>query len=496
MAAMAIAFAGFIGIPQADGQPPSVVQANLNYEASGFLTPAGMAPPSMYQGAVQPVGYAAAASQAMAMQPMGQPGYVSPVGFMGSDCDGMYGGCDGCGMACGGSHCGMLGCGGVLGKLHGEGSACGGCGMQGCPSCGGLSNLRHLCLFCQGDGCSFCQSIGRGYVLGALGSLKPFGTCCQQRWYDFSAELMFLSHSNGSLSGPLTTQGVAPGVAGDPVPANQVVLSLGDADGGDDLEAGARLSAAVIFGPGGNLEVTYIGGHEWSSSAIANSATPTLFSFISDFGRNPIGGFDETDRSIQHSVSNTSSFHSGELNYRRRTVGPYCKFQGSWLVGLRYVRYNDRLAYSTFGDPTRFFNTQDALKNNLFGPQAGFDLWWNVHPGINFGMGVKAAWVQNDVKRNTFVGTGGLVPGAVVVESGDRYGTVMGDFEAKLIYRISHSWAFRSTYYAMAVDKAAFGTTDLQTINNFINAVPIPDPPLLRNSLVVQGFSFGAEYTW
>lgn len=499
LAAIALAIIAHGGIQRAGAQPPSVMQANIDYDASGFVAPAGMVHPSMYQGGMSP-----------------NQGGVMPVGFFGGGasscgCDGggCDGGCDGgysgysgggCGLNCGGSRCGLLGCGGVLGKLSGEGSACGGCGMQGCPACGGMSNLRHCCLFCRGEGCSFCQMFGKGYLLGALHSLKPFGTCCQQRWYDVSLEAMFLSHSNGSLNGILTTEGAAPLPPGSPVPGNQIRLLLGDANGGDDLEAGARVSAAIIWGPGGNLEATYIGGQQWSSNASATDPAGQLFSFISDFGRLPIGGFDDTDRSVVQSVSNTSDFHSGELNYRRRTVGPYCRFQGSWLVGLRYVRYNDRLVYDTFGDTTRFFSSNDKLKNNLFGPQLGFDLWWNVCPGINFGMGMKGAWVQNDVKRSTTLFANSIgplgTPDQVTVDSGDRFGTVMGDFELKLVYRCSHSWAARVSYYALAVDKAAFGTTDLATIDGFINNNPITDPTLLRESLVVQGVSFGAEYTW
>ena len=334
--------------------PPSVIHADFDYSASGYVTPAGMVPPSMYHpgpGGVMPVGY-------QGMSPHGQPGMsplaqqglpplgmqvpsalgyqgVMPAGYQmaaGCDsgmCDSMYGdsGCDGCcggGMSCGGC-AGCLGEGGVLGKLSG-------------PSSGGMSNLRHICPFCGGSGCSACQMFGRGYLLSAFCMLRPHGEggLCSQRWYDLSLEAIFLGHHSGVGGDALTTLGVAPGVAGDPVPANQVVLSLNDADGGGELDAGIRLSLAMIWGPGGNMEFTYIGGQEWSSQASVSDTNPVFFSVISDFGRNPINGFDDTDRSTSQSITAESEFHSAELNYRRRTVGPYCRFQGSWLVGLRY----------------------------------------------------------------------------------------------------------------------------------------------------------------
>ncbi len=490
VAAVALAVLACVGIRQAGAQPPSVVHADMDYEASGYVVPAGMVPPAMYSGDVMPVGFFGGCDS----------GCDSPVA-----CDS-----GGCGMACGGRRCGVLGCGGLLGKLSGEASACGGCGMSGCGACGGLSNLRHICMFCRGDGCSFCQTLGRGYLLGALSYLKPYDRqgICAQRWYDLSAEAIFLGHGNGGVVGPTTTRGAAPGVAGDAVPANIIVLRREDADAGDSLEAGARLSASMIWGAGGNLEVTYIGGHQWQDRAFVADANPVFFSFVSDFGRNPINGFDDTDRSILQSVEAESEFHSAELNYRRRTVGPYCRFQGSWLVGLRYVRYDHNFIYQALGEfdnavnanLPRFFSSNDKRKNNLFGPQAGFDLWWNAHAGINLGIGFKGAWVQNDYDRITTLTANSLnpvaTPGTQTVTASDRKGTVMGEFEAKLIYRLSHSLALRSSYYALAVDDITFGNTDAQTIADFVSANPLTASQFQFNSLVIQGVSFGAEYTW
>ena len=65
------------------------------------------------------------------------------------------------------------------------------------------------------------------------------------------------------------------------------------------------------------------------------------------------------------------------------------------MVGLRYVRFDNRLIYSALGETTirtmltrhRFFSSNDKIKNNLFGPQAGFDLWWNMTAGVNLGIG-------------------------------------------------------------------------------------------------------------
>lgn len=346
-------------------------------------------------------------------------------------------------------------------------------------------------------------------VFAALYSLRPY--CAAgvnaQRWYDVSAEAVFLSHSNGGTSQDLTSllQGPIPPAINPPA---DIVLRSGDADGGDDLEAGVRLSAAFIFGAGANLEFTFMGGHEWQSEAFVADTNPVYFSFISDFGTSPINGFDDTDRSIRQSVESESAFDTLELNYRRRTVGPYGRFQGSWLVGLRYLRFENTLIYSTLGQMDnavnanlpRFFQSDDQIKNHLFGPQIGFDVWWNMTAGVNLGLGVKGAWVQNDfegrsvLSANSLGGSGN--PGSVLITNKERDTTVMGEFEAKMVYRLSHSWSLRSAYYAVAADDIAFASVPGETIRDFVTSGPLTEPSFDFDSLVVQGFSIGAEYVW
>lgn len=449
-----------------------------DYEASGFVAPAGMPSPEAYYSQVEQASFFGPGG------PIASRGFGCNGGCDGSGCDS---GCSSCG--CGDGSCGM-------------GGGCGGCGMEGCQSCGGLTNLRYACLFCRGGGCSVCQSIGRGYLLGALRALLPYGDAgiCAQRWYDVSADVMFLGRTQGSTGQVLTTQGIS----GTPV------LRASDANN-DDMEAGARISASFIFGAGGSIEGTYMGGQEWEGDARVDSATPTLFSFLSEFGTAPggnvlVAGFDDSDRSIRQSVSSYSTFHSAEFNYRRRTVEQYCRFQGSWLVGLRYLRFDDDFGYSAAGaldnagnGTQRFLNFSNGVDNKMFGPQAGFDLWWNVIPGVNLGFGAKGAWLDNNIDRHSSVfanslGPGGT-PGQLRIEDGRNKSTVMGEFDATLLYRISHSWTLKSQYYVMAIEDVAYGF-DVSPAVNLFSQGATPVNPIETDSLTLQGVAFGAEYIW
>lgn len=470
-----------------------VAQANYDPAASGYVTPAGMPQLGMSPTGMPPMG----------MPQMGMRGpAVMPAGYNGPGC--ATGNCDAMSL-----------------QPCKDRMVCGSCGGGGGCSCnsmlgrGLLGKLKHgggmKCLFCRGAGCTACKELPFGHIgsalAGLLHSCGPYqgASICNQRWYDVSVEGLFLGRNNRSaVPSVITTDGVA----GTPV------LSLSDIGSGD-LEAGARVSLAMIWGVGGNLEMTYMGGNKWTDSASANSTTPSLYSFISEFGTNPPAsggntddaGFDDTDRSFSQSVIVRSEFHSAELNYRRRTMFPYCRFQSSWLVGLRFLQYRDSLGYATLGDTNntgnnnglRFFNSDTTVRNNLFGPQAGYDFWWNACPGLSLGLGSKLAWMQNDVQRKTsiFANSAGIgaTPGTATSNDGDRKGVVMGDFELKLVYRFSKSLALRTSYYALAVDNIVYGGLDaastrdvLQGGNSFA--------PLTYDSLVVQGFTVGAEYMW
>lgn len=480
-----------------------------DYEASGFISPAGMPSPEVYYAGVQQAGFFGNGPIASQLGAGGQ-GPVAPVGYC-DDYDGGYG------PGPMGHHPGMFGGPGMhggpgmyggpgqgydpaMGACGPEGCGCGGggglLGCGGCFGCGGpLQRLRGACLFCRGAGCGVCTATPLRHLVGAIGLLRPYGEAgiAAQRWYDLSADVMFLNVSNGTTGAALTSQGID----------GPTVLR---ANSGDDngMTAGGRISGAFVAGPGGNLEVTYLGGNRWEGDASVTDPNFELYSFLSDFGSDPDNGFDDTDRSELQSVSTDSTFHSGEVNYRRRTVGPYGRFQGSWLGGIRYLRFDNDFEYFTRGaldnstnQSLRFFDLRSTMENEMVGAQIGGDLWWNVIPGINAGIGLKGGPMGNRMVRASSayansLGPGGN-PGLVTISDHRSESVWMGEIEATLLYRLSHSWTLKTQYYLLNVDEVAYG---FDTTAAFVLVDQARVEPIRTRSLTISGISIGAEYVW
>ncbi|MEZ6086883.1 MAG: BBP7 family outer membrane beta-barrel protein [Pirellulaceae bacterium] len=442
-------------------------------------------------------------AQAMYQQgPAMPPGYVTPVGFCSpSGCD-CQGGCDGYGC-CGGCSNGP---GGLIGQL-----------CQG----GELNGLQNLCMFCRGSGCSVCQSPSNaGQLCGWLACLAPYQEAglCAQRWYDIQAEAMFLSMDSDFTNQAVTSlgQGTINPVTNQ-VDAN-VILSTDDV-AFDELAAGWRITGSMLFGAGGNIEAIYFGSQHFSEAAsVTATLTPggastfNLFSAFSNFGTDPTGGFDDTDLSSRQSLIYKSNIHSGEANYRRRWVGPYCRFQGSWLVGFRYFDLDEKLIFDARGalndtaaatDP-RFFNSLTETRNGLVGAQLGGDLWWNVMPGFNLGVGWKGAIFGNRADQNTVIRANSidLIPGLNQVNefASDSTTAYLSELQARLAYRMSYAWTFTAAYWLIGVDGVALGAGNFNTgqADQLINNPTVPRTARINidDSILLNGFSVGVEYIW
>ena len=344
--------------------------------------------------------------------------------------------------------------------------------------------------------CSLITAVRRR-LEGWRGSLLPYGEggIATQRWFDVSAEAIFLSRTSSASNFNTTSLGAG---------SNNFILGTGDVPL-NDLRAGFGVQANIQVGPGSNLELVYFGLNKWEKSASATSALPNLFSFLSNFGTLPANGFDDSDRSFAHTLSYSSTLNNGEINLRRRWAEPAGFFQGSFLMGVRYLDMDEQARFTARGENNntaanngpRFLDYTVNTQNSLVGFQVGSDLWYNIIPGVKLGVEGKTGLYNNRAHQITGISANSLTNTFAEEVLANRLASVT-QISPQVSYRLNHSWAFRSSYQFIYVDHVALAT------NNF-NSVPPTDFGQSFNrvakidndaAITLQGFSVGAEYTW
>ena len=337
----------------------------------------------------------------------------------------------------------------------------------------------------------------RGRLAGYRGSLRPYGEggIATQRWFDISGDVMFLSRTSDVSNFNTTSLGAN---------SNNFVLGTSNVPL-NTLQAGLALQANIQVGVGSNLEVAYFGLNDWENRATATSPPPgSLFSFLSNFGVTPANGFDDSDRSLTHTLSYSSTLNNGEINLRRRWSEPSGFFQGSLLTGIRYLDLDEASSFTARGlnnngaanNGPRFLDYTVSTQNSLVGLQVGGDLWYNMIPGVKLGVEGKTGIYNNRAHQNTAV-TANSLTGAVTEEVLSNKIAYITQISPQIYYRLNHTWAFRSSYQVLFIDNLALAT------DNF-NATPQLVPGSIGraatinsdSNITLQGYTLGAEYTW
>jgi len=376
-------------------------------------------------------------------------------------------------------------------------------GMMGpCPECGGP---------CPGCGGSHLDRFGRnpyglfaglgGCLAGLPSLLVPYGEggIASQRWFDASIEGIGLTRTSGGSNFAVSSLGANSG--------NYVLTT--DMVAPDSMRAGLAAQVNIQVGPGSNLEVGYFGLDRDEGSAVARSASANLYSFISNFGTLPAGGFDDSDRSLIHTLDYRSELHNGEISIRRRWSEPAGYFQGSFLTGVRYLDLDEgsRFTAESINNNTaqnngpRFFDYNVATRNSLVGWQVGSDLWYNFLPGIKLGVELKTGIYNNRSQQDTSIFANSLpaygIP-AINEYALDNRTAYITQLSPQMVYRLNYSLAFRTSYQVLWIDNVALAS------NNF-NSVPpslfLPGSNRLAtinntSDIVYQGFTAGVEFTW
>jgi hypothetical protein len=369
------------------------------------------------------------------------------------------------------------------------------------------------CQYCGGMGCDMCSTGHGGYggghgangLLGdLLGCVAPYpdGGCAAVRWFDFSLDFMFLQREGLGDNVDIASLGVN----------GPIVLSTDDLDFDD--EGGIRFTGQFQVGPGSSAEFTYYGLNYYTDTASAVRAGPLpgdgLYSVLSDFGLVPAGGFDETDNADVTTIGYNSTFDNYEVNFRQRWMAPNCRYQGSWLLGVRFFELDENFNLFTSsaagsGDPLApaTMNYHVRTTNALTGIQGGGDVWICLLPGLRLGAEAKAGVFGNHANADTEinVNTNPLPADNTFVElNEDNDIAFVANADIMFTYRLNYQWTLRGGYHFLFVDGVALATDNFNT-----------EPPLIFNpppavgrvpfiddeaSVFYHGWTVGAEFMW
>ncbi|WP_202921482.1 BBP7 family outer membrane beta-barrel protein [Anatilimnocola aggregata] len=403
--------------------------------------------------------------------PPGMMGPGGPPGMMGGPPPGMY---DPDSM----NGAGIMGPGGPPGSMMGPSGDM----MGGCPPEGGGYGHRH-----------------NGLLGDVLGIIAPYsdGGCAAPRWFDFDVGVMSIRRDDVGNSRVFTVQddGVNPPVT---------VLQTSDLD--FDSSTSFKFSAMMQCGPGSNLEFTYFGLFGWTSTAQA-LGNNDLFSVYSQFGTDPAGGFPETDASDIQRITYFSTFDNFEVNFRQRWQSPNCRYQGSWLYGVRYFKLDEDFNYNTLGVHTDLgppivvttdtSRTNVNTNNSLTGLQIGGDMWVCLIPGLRVGGEGKFGVYGNHQNIDTTITTSTGLNFQEELRVGDV--AFIGDLAAYATYRINYNWTFKAGYQALYVEGVALASENFNPVppNVFVGGSQTRVPTAFRNGNVFyHGYTASFEYLW
>ena len=358
------------------------------------------------------------------------------------------------------------------------------------------------CPYCGGSGCESCGAGGGGLLGWLVNGMRPYqeGGICAPRWYDITLDAMFLTRDQPSRNINFASDGIN----GNPV------LSTDQLDFQEQL--GFRFTGATQVGVGLIAEFTYFGLFNWADQQAVTRPVGDLFSVYSNFGTNPFNGFDQTDRSFSQEITYSTSLDNFELNFRRRWSDPNCRYQGSWLAGVRYIYMVEEFEYNTAGGDDILTpaieiqgrqETDVHTRNSLTGFQIGADIWTTPTPGITFGGELKGGVFGNYANQQTVVvARTGPPIGQVSFfeEAGINDIAFAGEGRLEAIYRTGPNWTLRAGYTFLYLDGLALAAENFNTAAppNLagIGFVPRQAAKNDNGGAFYHGGHFGFEYVW
>ena len=322
------------------------------------------------------------------------------------------------------------------------------------------------------------------------------GTCCGPHWYDAYVEAVYMTREPAN-SRALVTDGI-PGLG----PAD-VVLSGDDAD--FEYEPGVRVALRFQLNAVTNIEATYLDALTWNGDATTTSNNHSLFSLYSEFGNTPFGGYEDTDQASFASLSYQSDLDVVEINFRHEWIGQRHRINGAWLVGLRYMKLDERLQFATqvlpHFDPINQVDRDAGMSinnvsafNEMVGPQIGTYLVSCLMPGLLLEGRIKAGVVLDYAEQSATFQSTTLSPGLNESATDDNLAFV-GEAGAQLVVQFHPLWKIRGGYELLFLDGIATGTTNLNGQSPFLGN-PRPVGIQMDGQALFHGATLGIEFGW
>ena len=330
-----------------------------------------------------------------------------------------------------------------------------------------------------------------------IGNANYGDTCCGPNWYDFSIDAVYMKRDNAGRNVPLSSDGIA-GVE----PPN-VVLSTADLD--FDYEPGLQASARYQLSAVYNIEAGYLGVVDWGAHASVTSENDSLYSFFSQFGNQPFGGFADVDQASFHSVNYRTHLDTVELNMRRSWILPSYRLHGSWLTGFRWLKLRDEMDFfaqvAPHFDPINevdrdaaFTDYRLQIDNNLYGSQLGGQLGVCILPGLLVTGDIKAGayYLQSTLDSQL---TSTSLPTARLDFGDSDDIALLAQAGAYVTYQLHPLWKIRAGYQFLYLDGIALAPSNISRQQPFTGGtrlVAIND----NGDALFHGGVLGLEIGW
>ena len=268
----------------------------------------------------------------------------------------------------------------------------------------------------------------------------------------------------------------------------------------DDYTPGWQIALRYDLGPLSVIEATYMGIYDFGFNQSISSVDVApgglddfLFSVFSNYG-DPVAvpGLDEGS---VYSLDYQSDLQSTELSYRRYWVGYNTRVSGTYLLGARYIRMTEDLAFNALTNAQAVTPGNTTLlwsdDNDMVGFQFGGDGWICLRQGLRLGGETKAGVYNNRYKFRhfTFIDDGDDDTDIDFSTDGNQI-AFAGEASLDLVADIFPSFSLRGGYQFLYLNS-------LVTAGNNINPGDVVSTTLLTQAdALYHGFHAGLEYIW